>query len=280
MKTIRDGFIWGVKQLKQNDILSPSIDVNILLRDTLNITNSSLILEMDKPFIAEFQTKYKQLIERRIKGESVAKIRKLKYFWNLEFMTTKDTLDPRPETEILVEVCKNIIKFNKISSFIDLGVGTGCILISLLKEIDNLFGIGTDISNNALKIARYNTIKHNVQNRCNLVQSKWLTSFTKSFDLIVCNPPYIPSTLKDNLPLEVINEPSLALFGGEEGLDAFRSFVKDIDRVLSSKGYLVVEIGKGQAESVINIFADYGLNCIESYNDFQAIVRCLVFLKS
>jgi len=223
------------------------------------------------------------LIERRIRGEPLAKIIGQKEFWSMPFKTTKDTLDPRPDSETLISaVLDNFQDLSGVYNFVDFGTGTGCLLLSLLSEYKKSLGIGIDISEKALSIALKNAQELGLKERSTFKQGNWAEGFDKNFneyfDVIVSNPPYIgiwetlDSTVKDY-------DPHLALFAGEDGLSAYRSLLPQLPRLMHQESLLFLEIGIGQESAVKNIAEQFGLSFKKSFQDLSGVDRVLMFKK-
>lgn len=222
-------------------------------------------------------------VQRRLSGEPVFKILGHRGFWKGDFKVSKDTLDPRPDTETLIEAVLKQKPFKaEPYRILDLGTGTGCLLLSLLEEYPHATGIGVDASEKALEVAR-----ENGKNcpRVHFQKGSWFEkNWTKAFgmfDMIVSNPPYIPSKEIENLDTEVKNyDPLMALDGGVDGLDAYRALAEGMPVLLKEKALAFFEIGKGQEKAVTDIMTAKGLALCASYKDLGGIIRCLVFEHS
>lgn len=192
---------------------------------------------------------------RRLRGESVARIIGRREFWGLPFQLSPGTLEPRPDTECLVEAAlKSVTNRQEPLRILDLGTGTGCILIALLHELPNAKGTGADICPGAVSVATRNAVRNNVANRADFIVSDWACSIDGTFDLIVSNPPYIRSSVIDSLATEVRNfDPLKALDGGEDGLDAYRRILADCRTLLSETGKIIFEIGYDQEQALRQI---------------------------
>ncbi|NCA80770.1 MAG: peptide chain release factor N(5)-glutamine methyltransferase [Sphingobacteriia bacterium] len=231
-------------------------------------------------FVSETQdsVRLQDYVQRRKQGEPVAKIIGHKGFWSLELNVTKDTLDPRPDSETLIET---VLKFfpnkNQSLRILDIGTGSGCLLLALLSEYKNANGVGIDISKSALNVAIMNAKKLNATFvQLDWTQPNWIDSLGQ-FDIVVSNPPYIPTAEIDLLDVEVKKyDPLLALDGGKDGLDAYRTIGKKIKDLLKPNGKAFFEIGCGQEKDVARIMP---LSFIGQYSDLGQIIRCLVFEK-
>ena len=229
---------------------------------------------------------FQTLIERRAKREPTAQILGTKEFWSLDFVIDSSVLCPRPETEGLVEAALDGLasqRQGKGSSLrmLDLGTGSGCLLLALLSEYERAFGLGVDVSARALSIAKTNSERLGLAARSHWLCGSWGAALEGCFDLIVSNPPYIARRDADSLAPEVKDyEPEAALFAGDDGLGAYRAMAGDLHRLLAPFGVACLEIGFGQASEVEGILAHAGLETIEKRPDLAGIDRCLVLARS
>ena len=280
MLTIQDAFLMGIKTLKILDIQNHQLDAKILLKYLLNLDNETFELKKNDEISKINLDAYLVLINRRSKDEPIAHIVKKKSFWNDDFKVSKDTLIPRPETELIIE---SVIKYfpNKDSNLkiADLGTGSGCIIISLLQEYINAYGVGIDISKPAIDVANINKrlLKNPV--RLDLVKGDFDSFNLNGFDIIVSNPPYISKT-DQNLQKNVHDyEPHLALFSENNGLIFYEKILKNISSTIKNKFYLFLEIGKGQEKDVLNLLKKNNFTLISIENDLAEIPRCIVAKK-
>ncbi len=222
------------------------------------------------------------LLKRRLLGEPLAKVIGKKAFWKENFFTNKHTLDPRPESELIIEAALAHCR-NQPHHILELGVGTGCLILSLLQEFSAALGVGVDLSWEALQIANKNAQHLSLKQKINFIQGQWFGAVNSFpiFDLIISNPPYISSHILPKLPSEVYNyDPQLALDGGLDGLAPYRHFAEEkIDRLLRNGGHLIMEIGQGQEVSILEIFQSTPLIHIDTLKDLQKIPRVLIFKK-
>lgn len=281
MLTIQDVFLMGIKTLKISDIQNHQLDAKILLKYLLNLDNETFELKKNDEISKINLDAYLVLINRRSKDEPIAHIVEKKSFWNDDFKVSKDTLIPRPETELIIE---SVIKYfpNKDSNLkiADLGTGSGCIIISLLQEYINAYGVGIDISRPAIDVANINKrlLKNPV--RLDLVKGDFDNFNLNGFDIIVSNPPYISKT-DQNLQKNVHDyEPHLALFSENNGLISYEKILKNISSTIKNKFYLFLEIGKGQEKDVFNLLKKNNFTLISIENDLAEIPRCIVAKKS
>ena len=281
MLTIQDAFLMGIKTLKILDIQNHQLDAKILLKYLLNLDKETFELKKNDEISKINLDAYLVLINRRSNDEPVAHIVEKKSFWNDDFKVSKDTLIPRPETELIIE---SVIKYfpNKDSNLkiADLGTGSGCIIISLLQEYINAYGVGIDISRPAIDVANINKrlLKNPV--RLDLVKGDFDNFNLNGFDIIVSNPPYISKT-DQNLQKNVHDyEPHLALFSENNGLIFYEKILKNISSTIKNKFYLFLEIGKGQEKDVLNLLKKNNFTLISIENDLAEIPRCIVAKKS
>lgn len=240
-------------------------DARIIIREHTNLDWADLIAN---PETAIPKTKLPRIefdIERRLSGMPVSRMYGERAFWGLDFKLSPDTLDPRPDTETLVEIAVDRLAGNPPKRILDLGTGTGCILIALLTEWPGATGIGVDKSMGALRMARQNAALNKVEARAAFLCGSWGHALqgqeNNKFDLIVSNPPYISNRDLSELPDEVKNhDPILALDGGEDGLDAYRAIFTETKKLLSPDGVALFEIGYDQSESVPRLAGDSGLS--------------------
>ena len=255
-------------------------DARLLISYALNITAIDYALEGDRPVSDEEHQKIITLQDQRCAQMPMSQIFGEKEFWSLNFKVTGDTLTPRPDSETLIEVAlKNIAERDRELRILDLGTGTGCLLLALLVELPKATGLGTDISDKALIIARENSQSLNLSSRAYFCISNWWDNLKPSdnFDIIISNPPYIGCKEKDDLSPEVKDyEPATALFSGPEGLDDYRKISMQIGTYLKPGGMIIVEIGHTQAANVKEIFTSAGFNNISLHRDMAARDRCLL----
>jgi len=265
--------------LKNQNIHSHELDAQIILSEIMGIKRESLITNNEINISEKILEKYDIAIKRRIKKEPVAYIIGEKEFWSQNFRVNHSTLVPRPESELLIYKLVNYFK-NKRINILDIGTGSGCILLSLLKELHLSRGIGIDISSKAVKTAEINSNKLNL-----LYRSKFKVVDMDNFnigryDLIVSNPPYI--ALKDikNLSKEILNyEPLIALKGGFDGLDLIKKVIYKSKYLLKTNGLLGIEIGTNQYLKVLNILKKNGFREADKEYDYNHNVRCIISTK-
>ena len=266
----------GSKKLKNQKIRSFRLDSEILLSKILEKKREDILINLEREVENDNLLKFKKLVNRRCSKEPIAYILKTKEFWSKSFNVSTDTLIPRPETELMVERLINIYKNKKIS-ILDIGVGSGCILISLLSELNKSKGVGIDISNKAILIAKSNAEFHKTLNNIKLFRRSFIDVFNYKFDLIVSNPPYIESRYIKNLDEDIKRfEPLIALDGGNDGLDVIKKVIYKSRKILKINGKLALEIGNKQYLKVSKILFDNNFRVEIKIRDFKKNIRCLI----
>lgn len=241
-------------QLRSARLDDAELDARILIGAALGLDLTGLIAQAARPLTAAEASRLAQYAERRIAGEPVARILGTREFWGLPFRLSEATLVPRPDTETVVELALEILHERRASHpprIADIGTGSGAILLALLHEIPDASGVGTDLSQNALRTARANAIALGLADRAGFVACSYAAALRGPFDLIVSNPPYIPSAEIPKLSIEVRkHDPHLALDGGNDGYDAYRALIPQASKRLAPGGALIVEAGQGQAQNI------------------------------
>jgi release factor glutamine methyltransferase len=220
------------------------------------------------------------LIKQRSSGSPIAYLTNKKFFWNSEFVVTNDTLIPRPDTELIIENALNLTKQKNTINILDIGIGSGCILLSILKERKNFYGTGIDISKKCLNISKINAIKLEVSSRLKLYKSAVDKFNLGKYDLIVSNPPYIKACKLKYLEKDVAKfEPKLALNGGLDGLSEIRKVIKKTSELIKKNGKFILEIGFDQKNKVINLLNREGFYINDTLKDLANNDRCIVSTK-
>lgn len=246
------------------DLSTPALDARVLICQACEISQEEFYLQPERKLSIDKQKLLCTYIERRLKREPVSRILGYREFWGRRFEINQATLDPRADTETLVGFVLDYVKENKSIDdhlkILDLGTGSGCILLSLLCELKNAIGIGIDISIDALEIARHNAVEMNVFDRVQFVKANWLDPIYTGFDIIVSNPPYIPSKDIPKLMVDVCDyDPYASLNGGPDGLNAYRNIIDQIRNLPGClESWVAFEVGIGQAEEIENMFIKNG----------------------
>ena len=270
----------GSKFLRNKIISNSKLDSEILMAKTINKDRKYILLNSEALISKNDLNNFYKLIHLRSLGNPVAYLTNKKNFWNSEFFVTKHTLIPRPDTELIIE---NALKFtkqkNKIS-ILDIGVGSGCILLSILKERKNFYGTGIDVSEKCLNISKINAISLNVDTRLKLFKSNIDKFNFGKYDLIVSNPPYINKSKIKYLEKDVAEfEPKLALDGGLDGLSEIRKVIKKSSELIKKNGKFILEIGFDQKNKVINLIKKEGFYINSTHKDLANNDRCIVSTK-
>ena len=265
---------FGSNILRSKKIISHRIDSEVILSYILKISREKLLIKEDK-VCNENIIKFRSLISRRLKQEPVAYIIARKEFRSEDFFVDKKSLIPRPETELLIDPIVKIFK-NKNLFFLDIGVGSGCIIFSILKELNHSKGIGIDICKKAVLNAKINLNRFNLKNRVKLLNKSVDQVLNKKFDLVVSNPPYIVKRDINRLANDIRKfEPKVALDGGNDGLDVIKKVIYKSKEILKLKGVLALEIGRGQYFSVARVLKENNFRQIRIMKDYQNNIRCI-----
>ena len=265
------------KALFDADIELSALDARLLLQAASGLAHEQLIAEPNLILPADKISRFKNFIDRRLQHEPVTRILGEREFYGRPFQVSPAVLDPRADTETIVELTLQLMGQETIR-ILDLGTGSGAIAITLLAERPNWSGIAVDLSADALEIAKANSIALSVAGRLAFHNGTWFDGISEKFDLIVSNPPYITHTDIFELSLEVQNfDPHMALDGGGDGLDAYRAIAAGSAKHLNSKGLVILEIGAGQSADVIQIFVAQGFELADQKSDLGGHVRALAF---
>jgi release factor glutamine methyltransferase len=266
--------------LKENNIDTHELDAQIILSHIMGVTKEFLITNDDINISKSVKVKYDQAIIRRVKREPVAYITGRKEFWSENFVVNKSTLVPRPETEILIYKVIKLFKRKKID-ILDIGTGSGCILLSILKELTLSKGIGIDISKKAIQTARINAERLKLNNRSKFKVFDLNKFYMGKYDLIISNPPYILSKDIKNLDRDIKNyEPLIALKGGIDGLDLIKKVIYKSQQLLKVNGVLIIEIGNQQYLKVLSLLKMSRFREISKEYDYNQNVRCIISTKA
>lgn len=273
-----DFITYAVRRLKTSGIESADLDARILIGHVLKLDRVQLISQNDRVLDAHELRLMTVFIKCRARHESVARILREREFWSLPFGLNEATLEPRPDSETLIEFAlKEISQRDATSRILDIGTGTGCLLLSLLHELSNATGLGLDISVRAVEQAQENAHKLNLSNRAIFKVNDWLADMRETFDVIISNPPYIASDIIPTLSSEVRDyDPKLALEGGVDGLDPYRHLIPLLPFFLKPKGFAVFEIGYDQSAPVSALFTVAGFTKLAVHKDLGSNDRCIL----
>jgi len=266
----------GSKLLKEKNISTYILDSELLLSKSLNKPREEILINLDLNINRKVLEDFNKYLLRRSKKEPIAYLLGEKEFWSKKFFVNKGTLIPRPETELLVNKLVTIFKKKEIT-ILDIGTGTGCIIVSLLSELKNSNGIAVDISREAILVAKKNACKFELSDRIKFLHKPLEELYGKKFDLIVSNPPYIKRKDIKNLSDDIKKfEPKMALDGGNDGLDLIKKIIYKSKKILKINGTLALEIGNEQIKKVSRILIDnkFRINCI--IKDYRNNVRCVI----
>ena len=270
----------GSSKLKRNNIISFQLDSEILLSETIQKDRKFLILNYDKKLKKKALKKFDDLLSQRSKGKPIAYLTKKKSFWKDIFEITSDVLIPRPDTEIIIEEVLELTKNKSNLRILDIGVGSGCILLSLLREKKNFTGVGIDISKKCIDLCRKNSFNLGLNERVKLFNSNVDNFNYGKYDLIVSNPPYIKSCDLKYLDKDVVDfEPITALDGGTSGLSNILKVINKSSELVKINGKLVLEIGFGQKNDVKKILVNRGFYINKIVRDYSNNDRCIISTK-
>jgi release factor glutamine methyltransferase len=271
----------AASRLAEAGIDGAAREARLLLQAAADIPVSTQIAFPERRIDPAALSGFAELVARRTRREPMAHILGRREFWSLTFKVTADTLDPRPDSETLVHaVLDQVPDRSAPLQLVDFGTGTGCLLLSLLRELPNAMGLAIDASAGALAVAGENARTLGLAERASFRQGNWDDGIDPAFDLVLSNPPYIPSGDIAALQPEVASfEPRLALDGGADGLEAYRCLAPAAARLLAPDGLAAFEVGSGQANSVIAIGRAAGLRHIATASDLGAMQRCVLFRK-
>ena len=270
----------GSKILNSKFTPNPLLDAEILLAKIINKDRNYILLNFSNLINKNDLNNFYRLIEQRSLGNPIAYLIKKKSFWNSDFFITKDILIPRPDTELVVENILSLTKQKNKISILDIGVGSGCILLSILKEKKSIYGTGIDLSKKCLNICKINASNLKVSSRLKLYKSDVDKFNFGKYDLIVSNPPYIKTCDLKYLDRDVFKfEPKLALDGGLDGLSEIRKVIKKSSKLIKKNGKFVLEIGFDQKNKVINLLKKEGFYIDSTQKDIANNDRCIVSTK-
>ena len=271
---------YATKILREKFIQTSSLDSEILMAKALNKDRKYIILNNKKDLNKLSIKKFKKLIDERSKRKPIAYLINKKSFWKSEFYVTNETLIPRPDTEIIIDNVLRLTKNKNNLKILDIGIGSGCILLSILKEKKNFYGTGIDISKKCINISKLNAINLNLANRLKLYKSDVDKFNLGKYDLIVSNPPYINNYKLKYLDKDVFDyEPKLALNGGLDGLSEIRKVIKKSSELIKKNGKFILEIGLDKKNKVFNLLKKEGFYINSTHKDLGKIDRCIICTK-
>ena len=279
---VNDAITFAEQELKRSNNLNSRLDSEILVSNLINISRESIYSKLKEKFPSNKTEELQKLVNRRVKKEPIAYILNNKEFWSTDFYVDRSVLIPRPETEVLIDlILSQINNKNNYFNILDIGTGSGCILISLLKELVKAKGIGVDKSSKAIAVAKKNSISQQVDNRAsfkniNLEEIK----LDKKFDLVVSNPPYLPDVSLKNLNPDIkLYEPKIALQGGVQGVDFLYKIIGLASKILKINGLLGLEIGDNQFHILAKYLKKNRFKILDKYILINKQVRCLLATK-
>ena len=270
----------GVNILKANKIPNPHLDSEILLSESINKDKKHIILNLKEVLNSKQLNDFNSFINRRKNGEPIAYLINKKEFWKDEFYINKDVLIPRPDTELIIEQVLKIYPKQSQLQVLDIGTGSGCILLSIIKERSNFYGTGIDVSKKSIKVSKINAKQLNLTNRVKFIHSSVDNFNIGKYDLIVSNPPYIESFSLKYLEKNVVNfEPKLALSGGLDGFSKIRKVINKARTLIKKNGKFILEIGFNQKNKVKKILKEEGFYINKSIKDYGNNDRCIISTK-
>lgn len=280
MTTAGDAVTAAQRRLAEAGVTEPRLDAQVLLGHVLGCGREGVVAHPERWLDAAERGRFEALVAGRAARRPVAQLVGEREFWSLPFEVTPDTLTPRPDSETVVAaVLARLPDRGARLRILDLGTGTGCLLLALLSELPGAEGTGVDRSPAALAVARRNADRLGLGARSRLLQGSWGEALAGPFDVVVANPPYVPDGVIEALEPEVARfEPRGALAGGADGLDAYRAILPDLPRLLADSGFAVLEVGDGQADAVAAIARASRLGVAETHLDLAGKARCVVLV--
>ena len=267
----------GRMALEGAGVETSSLDARLLLEAAMDVDTARIVAEPDQALDTRQEEQYRSFLERRQNREPISRILGRRAFWKDEFVVTADTLTPRPDSETLIELAVDHFRCGAPRRILDLGTGTGCLLLSALREFPDATGVCVDLSPGACRVALRNARILGLDSRTRIICGNWGTAISGIFDLILCNPPYIANREEEKLSPEVTEfEPRQALFAGVRGLDAYRALVPELAANLAPGGALIVEIGHRQGPGVSRILMESGFYVAARARDLANRERCLL----
>lgn len=264
------------RQLTDAGIETAHLDARLLAGAVLGLSREEMLMKAHEGVAETDVDSCQLLLERRLAGEPVSRILGYREFWGLDFMVIPATLDPRADSELLVELVTGQVGRGFSGRILDLGTGTGCLPVALLSELPLAHATAVDLNPEALECARQNASVHGVLDRLELVAGSWLEPVTGNYDIVLSNPPYIATAVIEGLMDEVrLHDPRLALDGGADGLAAYRTIIDGLGAVMASRGLVFFEVGYDQAEAVMGLLREGGFTSIAAHKDLAGQRRCV-----
>jgi release factor glutamine methyltransferase len=263
--------------LREAGVDTPELDARLLMGAALGMTREHMLIHATAKLNQAQVTRVLDFIARRVEREPVSRILGRREFWSLDFHLSPATLDPRPDSETVIdEALAGIPDKQAALSVLDLGTGTGCLLLALLSELPNASGVGVDKSEEAVVTATDNARRLGLGQRARFTIGDWGAGLTERFDLVISNPPYIPDREIETLAPEVVRfDPVAALAGGSDGLDAYRAITAQLPNLLKSNGKIIFEVGAGQSGDVAALLGSAGFSSIGTRRDLAAVERAV-----
>ena len=270
----------GKNFLKKNKIKNPILDSELLLSKVLNKSREEILLNSNYILKKQEINKFNSYLIRRKYNEPIAYILGFKYFWKYKFITNKSVLIPRPDTELIVEECLKYLPNNKSKKILDIGTGSGCIIISILKERSKCIATALDLSNRALNVAKSNAKLHQLENKINFINIDIDKYNSSNYDLIISNPPYINNVDLSRLDNDIkFHEPKIALSGGFDGFRDIKKVIIKSKKLLKRNGKLIIEIGSKQKNQSIRILNENDFYINKISKDLSGKDRCIISTK-
>ncbi len=275
--TIEEALRDATHLLRQAGVDGPRQDARLLLATLFDGNREIIIREPEMPLDDDQLNRYREMVDRRVRREPVSHILGVREFWSRDFVVNPHVLDPRPDSETLIEAVLDQTKNNAgFKRMLDLGTGSGCLLLTLLAELPGATGVGVDQSEDALAVAKENAQRLSLEPRAEFVKSDWFSAVQGQYDLILSNPPYIETEEVRVLQPEVTQyEPLAALDGGPDGLACYRHIISKLSLYLRVGGYTIFEVGQGQADTVASYLEDMNFIQVEIHEDLASIGRCV-----
>ncbi|MDA0367119.1 MAG: peptide chain release factor N(5)-glutamine methyltransferase [Proteobacteria bacterium] len=277
--TVENLLVWGGQALSEHGVANARREARLIFRQASDVSLEDMVSGRTVAVSDSVVRTFKDYVRRRTAGEPLSRIRGSREFWSLDFDLSPATLDPRPDSECLVAAVVANLQRRRIAAprILDLGTGSGCLLLALVSEVSGASGIGIDLSGEAVVTARRNATKLGLADRANFAVGDWGASIGERFDVVVVNPPYIATAAIAVLADEVrAFDPTLALDGGEDGLACYRTIAPQLGALVAESGFAALEIGMGQSAAVSSILACEGFGAIKVWPDLAGTARCII----